>query len=141
MVIRLDGKIGTTRYDRSRRIAHTIARSSQQLVSRFFSASFSVRDQYPMGFTISSCSASKGTQPICRSYALVSKKNTHFRLGSFKIRRDLDFFLNVTNVRRLSSDRGPSSFFSPFLSLCECSEVLRVKLGTNLLKYFAYFQK
>lgn len=72
----------SSRQSRRRRTAQTTERHSLFVMSRFFSGSRNVRDQYQMGRSLPSFCFWSRTQPTRRSHAFLSIVDYPFPLGS-----------------------------------------------------------
>lgn len=103
-------------------------------MSRSFSGSLNVLEQYFIGLTLpSSCFWSK-TQPIWRSHASVYSVNRPYPSGSVRIGREIILSFKCWSAFNNSSLKGPNSLSGVFLNRFERSDGILAKLRKRHLK-------
>lgn len=124
------------KYVRSNSSDQTTAIRSRWIVSRFFSLSVKVRNQYWMGFIVLSACFCINTQLTWLSQMSVSKVYSLLLFGTVSTGKQMSFSLSLSNDRNCSWVRGWRALDFVLRMRFESDDTILAKLATKGLKNY-----
>lgn len=118
---------------RGNKTAHTTATHFQYVISRLFSWSACVLEQWPRYFVVPYYCFCNSTQVVCLIQASVTEVYCPLPLGKFTTLAEMCFSISAFSELSYCSVRPPRSLACYYWRRLEIGDVILTKLGTNSL--------